>query len=129
VLQLIEGSVLVPLIMRNAVGISPLLILLSLLIGAAVAGIVGALLAVPVAASVRDRLSRLSVVVAWPALLEPPRSGWGGSDGRPLAGRACPIGDRSHLPRVVVRGSAGGGPADRHGRVGPIRPEVRRTGP
>jgi predicted PurR-regulated permease PerM len=52
VLQLVEGSVLVPVVMRHAVGISPLLVLLSLLIGAAVAGIVGALLAVPVAASV-----------------------------------------------------------------------------
>src|SRR6185295_1019057 len=51
VIQLIEGSVLVPLVMRNSVGISPLLILLSLLIGGAVAGLVGAFLAVPVAAS------------------------------------------------------------------------------
>ena len=33
VLQLIEGSVLVPLVMRNTIGISPLLVLVSLLIG------------------------------------------------------------------------------------------------
>ena len=33
VIQLIEGSVLVPLVMRNSVGISPLLVLLSLLVG------------------------------------------------------------------------------------------------
>jgi predicted PurR-regulated permease PerM len=58
VLQLVEGSILVPLIMRNTVGISPLLVLLSLLIGAAVAGIVGAFLAVPVAASVEIALTR-----------------------------------------------------------------------
>ena len=47
VLQLIEGSVLVPLVMRNTVGISPLLVLLSVLVGAAVGGFIGALLAVP----------------------------------------------------------------------------------
>ena len=33
VIQLIEGSVLVPLVMRNTVGISPLLVLLSVLVG------------------------------------------------------------------------------------------------
>ena len=36
VIQLIEGSVLVPLVMRNTIGLSPLLVLLSLLVGAAV---------------------------------------------------------------------------------------------
>jgi len=59
VLQLVEGSVLLPLVMRNTVGISPLLVLLSLLIGAAVGGLVGAFLAVPVAASLEIMLSRL----------------------------------------------------------------------
>lgn len=59
VLQLIEGSVLVPVVMRNTVGISPLLVLLSLLVGSAVGGLVGAFLAVPVAASVEIVLSRL----------------------------------------------------------------------
>ncbi|MGK2851637.1 MAG: AI-2E family transporter [Candidatus Limnocylindrales bacterium] len=59
VLQFVEGSVLVPLVMRNTVGISPLLVLLSLLIGAAVGGLVGAFLAVPVAASLEIMLSRL----------------------------------------------------------------------
>ena len=59
VLQLVEGSVLVPLVMRNTIGISPLLVLVSLLIGAAVGGIVGAFLAVPVAAAIEIVLSRL----------------------------------------------------------------------
>ena len=58
VIQLIEGSVLVPLVMRNTVGISPLFVLLSLLVGGAVAGIVGALLAVPIAASIEIILAR-----------------------------------------------------------------------
>ena len=59
VLQLLEGSVLVPIVMRNSVGISPLLVLLSLLIGGTVGGLVGAFLAVPIAASIEIVLSRL----------------------------------------------------------------------
>ncbi len=59
VIQLVEGSVLVPLVMRNTVGISPLLVLLSLLIGSTVGGLVGALLAVPVVAALEIVLSRL----------------------------------------------------------------------
>lgn len=51
-IQFVEGNVLVPVVMRNAVGLSPLLVLLSLLAGAATAGIVGALLAVPIAATI-----------------------------------------------------------------------------
>ena len=45
--------------MRHAVGISPLLVLVSLLIGAAAGGFVGALLAVPIAASAEIALQRL----------------------------------------------------------------------
>ena len=59
VLQVVEGSVLVPLVMRNTIGISPLLVIVSLLIGGAVGGLVGAFLAVPVAASVEIAISRL----------------------------------------------------------------------
>lgn len=76
VLQLVEGSVLVPLVMRNTVGISPLLVLLSVLIGAAVGGILGALLAVPIAASVEIVLARLQAretpVAQDPAAIETP---------------------------------------------------------
>ncbi len=59
VIQLIEGSVLVPLVMRNTIGISPLLVLLSLLVGSAAGGFLGAALAVPVAASVEIVLARM----------------------------------------------------------------------
>jgi predicted PurR-regulated permease PerM len=52
VLQLIEGNILVPVVMRNTVGISPFLVMLSVLAGAAAGGFVGALLAVPIAATV-----------------------------------------------------------------------------
>lgn len=59
VLQLVEGSVLVPLVMRHAIGISPFLVLVSLLMGGAAGGLVGALIAVPIAASVEIVLARL----------------------------------------------------------------------
>lgn len=51
VLQLIEGNILVPIVMRNAVGISPFLVILSVLVGGAAGGFLGALLAVPIAAA------------------------------------------------------------------------------
>jgi predicted PurR-regulated permease PerM len=51
VLQLIEANVLVPLVMRNTTGISPFIVIISVLIGGAVGGFVGALLAVPIAAA------------------------------------------------------------------------------
>ena len=59
VLQILEGNVLVPMVMRNTVGISPLLVLLSLLVGATVGGFVGAFLAVPVVASIEIAIAHL----------------------------------------------------------------------
>jgi predicted PurR-regulated permease PerM len=58
VVQLVEGYVLVPVVMRNTVGLSPFLVLASLLFGGAVAGIAGAFLAVPVVAAVEIVASR-----------------------------------------------------------------------
>ncbi len=56
-LQAVEGNVLVPRVMRNSVGISPLTVMVSLLIGATLGGLAGAALAVPFAGA-------LQVVVA-----------------------------------------------------------------
>jgi predicted PurR-regulated permease PerM len=58
VIQVLEGHVLVPMVMRNAVGLPPIVVITSLLIGSAVAGLVGALLAVPVAAAIAVVLER-----------------------------------------------------------------------
>lgn len=75
-LQLIEGNVLVPMIMRNSVGLSPFLVLVSLLMGAAVAGILGAIVAVPIVAGITVVLGRLQdrevPVPIDPAALETP---------------------------------------------------------
>ncbi|HET7465473.1 MAG TPA: AI-2E family transporter [Candidatus Dormibacteraeota bacterium] len=49
VIQQVEAHTLVPLVMRQAVGLPPLVIVLSLATGAAVGGVGGALVAVPVA--------------------------------------------------------------------------------
>jgi predicted PurR-regulated permease PerM len=59
VLQVIEGNVLVPVVMRNSVGLSPFLVLLSLLIGSATGGVLGAVVAVPIVAAITVVLHRL----------------------------------------------------------------------
>ena len=59
VLQIVEGNVLVPLVMRNTIGISPFLVIVSVLVGATAGGIIGALFAVPVAAALVVLLERL----------------------------------------------------------------------
>ena len=48
-----EASILVPRVMRNAVGLSPLSVILAVLVGGAVLGPIGAILAIPVAAVVQ----------------------------------------------------------------------------
>lgn len=57
--QAIEGNVLVPVIMRNSVGLSPFLVLVSLLIGGTAGGILGAIVAVPIVAGLTVVLDRL----------------------------------------------------------------------
>lgn len=98
ILQFLEGSVLVPLVMRNTVGISPLLVLLSLLIGAAVGGLVGAFLAVPAAASLEIMLSRLQArevrVAQDPAAQEGPDDSANEEMGRSLPDAANAATDR-----------------------------------
>lgn len=53
IIQQIENSILVPKVMEKAVGLSPVLVILVLLIGGTLMGVVGALLAVPVAAAAK----------------------------------------------------------------------------
>ena len=52
-LQFLENSVLVPRVMRGAVGLSPLTVFVAILVGTQMLNIVGALLAIPVAAGVQ----------------------------------------------------------------------------
>ena len=55
--QQIEGNLLAPLLLSRAVQLHPVTILLSLAVGATVAGIWGALLSVPAAAAMRIALA------------------------------------------------------------------------
>jgi hypothetical protein len=59
VLQQLEGAVLVLRVMKNAVGMSPLTVILAVLIGNALAGPMGSLLAIPVGAAVQVLVSNL----------------------------------------------------------------------
>jgi predicted PurR-regulated permease PerM len=59
VLQLLENAVLVPRIMRGTVGLTPLTIILAILAGSEFNGVVGALLAIPVAGAIQVILSDL----------------------------------------------------------------------
>lgn len=58
-LQQTEGAVLVPRVMKNAVGMSPLTVILAVLIGGVLAGPLGALLAIPVGAAVQVLIQNL----------------------------------------------------------------------
>lgn len=59
VIQLVEGNVLVPLVMRNTIGVPPFLVFVSILTGGVVAGIPGALVSVPLVAAMLVIVERL----------------------------------------------------------------------
>ncbi len=59
VIQFVEGNILVPIVMRNTIRMSSFLVIVSLLAGAAIAGMIGAFLAVPVVAAAEAILERL----------------------------------------------------------------------
>ena len=80
VYQQIENHFLQPVVYGRTVQLSPLVVLFSVLVGAAVAGIIGALAAIPVAGAiqvlVRDWLRhRREALVVTPASVEPPPPG------------------------------------------------------
>jgi len=56
-LQLTENAVLVPRVMRGAVGLTPLTVFIAILAGTEFAGVAGALLAIPIAAVIQVMLS------------------------------------------------------------------------
>ncbi|MFZ2804330.1 MAG: AI-2E family transporter [Patescibacteria group bacterium] len=59
IIQQFEGHVIVPKVMQKAVGLNPLVSIAALLVGAELFGIVGALLAIPVATAISAVLSEL----------------------------------------------------------------------
>jgi len=115
ILQFLEGNVLIPQVMRNAVGISPFLVLVSLLVGATAGGIIGALLAVPVAASIEvliERLQARTVPVAQdPAAKESPAVEEDGADRQAPADAVATAAAAAARPPVVT--PSGPPPTDR----------------
>ncbi len=57
-IQTVESNVLVPIVMRNTVGVPPFLVVAGVLAGAAIGGVLGAIVAVPLVAAVIVVLSR-----------------------------------------------------------------------
>lgn len=53
IIQFTENWVLVPRIMKGAVGLTPLTVFLALLVGTEFMGVIGALLAIPIAAAIQ----------------------------------------------------------------------------
>ncbi|CAN5744391.1 N/A [soil metagenome] len=58
-LQQLEGAVLVPRVMRNAVGLNPLSVILAVLVGGTVLGPLGAVIAIPLAAALQVLVANL----------------------------------------------------------------------
>jgi len=58
-LQQLEGAFLVPRVMKNAVGMTPLTVILAVLIGGSLAGALGAILAIPVGAAAQVLIGEL----------------------------------------------------------------------
>jgi predicted PurR-regulated permease PerM len=92
-LQLTENAILVPRIMRGAVGLTPLTVFIAILVGTEFAGIPGALLAIPVAAVIQVLVSNYSEArrEAKLARVAPPRWRW-------MRGAAAPPGFAPGVP-------------------------------
>lgn len=56
IVQQVESNVIVPVVMRKAVGLSPLVVILALVVGGKIGGIFGMILAVPVTAILAEML-------------------------------------------------------------------------
>jgi predicted PurR-regulated permease PerM len=64
VIQMLEHAVLVPRIMRNSLGVNPIIVLLSLIAFSSVFGVAGGLLALPLAAIIQLVVSRVVLMAA-----------------------------------------------------------------
>ncbi|OGZ33232.1 MAG: hypothetical protein A3I88_01265 [Candidatus Portnoybacteria bacterium RIFCSPLOWO2_12_FULL_39_9] len=56
VIQQLENYLIVPLVMRRAVGLNPVVIIVAMLVGVKLAGIIGLILSVPIAAAIAEFL-------------------------------------------------------------------------
>jgi predicted PurR-regulated permease PerM len=124
-LQLTENAILVPRVMRGAVGLTPLTVFIAILVGTEFAGIAGALLAIPIAAAIQVLLSQYSE-----ARREAKLAGLSALPGwRWMRGSVSPPGFSPGVPSAAGDGGDAG-PAER--AAGPARWSVetlaRETG-
>lgn len=97
--QQVENNLLVPKIQGDATNLHPSAVMLALIVGGAVAGLLGAILALPVAAAARDvykhLFARLSVPVGRPAsdggTPAPPSARMTQATGNPAAADPAPV--------------------------------------
>ena len=59
IMQQFEGNLIYPLVVTKIVGVPPLMVMLSLIVGAQVAGFLGILLSVPLAAVLQEVVADL----------------------------------------------------------------------
>jgi predicted PurR-regulated permease PerM len=109
-LQLLENAVLVPRVMRGAVGLTPLTVFVAILAGTEFAGIAGALLAIPVAAVVQVLLTdytetRREARLAGRAAI--PRWRWMRGMGPPPAFAPVPTAPAGEAPEPAAEGGNG----------------------
>jgi len=71
VLQVVDANTVVPAVMNRVVALPPLAVVIALLIGGAMAGVIGALLAVPIAAAVQVLTLRVLVPALHRAQAQP----------------------------------------------------------
>jgi predicted PurR-regulated permease PerM len=95
--QQVEGNLIQPLVQRHSIRMNPLLISVVLLIGAALMGLVGAIIALPIAAALQELLREVQ---------EEQRLRWDAEDG---GGAAAP--ERKEDPPLL--------PPDEHDPAGP----------
>ena len=135
-LQLTENAILLPRIMRGAVGLSPLAVTVAILAGTELARVAGALLAIPVAAVIQVLLSHYTE-----ARREAMRAGRATLPGwRWMRGSISPPAFAPVVPNARVEGGPGGSDVSTIGKPGGVpmcsreppqsmRIRVRRRGP
>jgi predicted PurR-regulated permease PerM len=95
-LQFMENSILVPRVMRGAVGLTPLTVFVAILAGTQFLGLAGALLAIPIAAAVQVLISDYLDNRRATRATTPPLTGWRWMRGSPVA--PVPTVDPTELP-------------------------------
>ena len=97
---IVEGNILVPIVMRNAIGLSPFLVAISLLAGFTAGGPLGGIVAVPAVAAIEAVLERLQAREI-PVAIDVPTDAPGEPNRDQVAGRApgTPTRRSRHRPK------------------------------